>query len=186
MPKIDTLYVCRTCGELAGTGPDTQRCDCRPKEDARWPGYDFNTALELCYCCGQVPLRSGSRWSVWFCEGCMELVLGLNRSLGRYAVPIGRHSLHGGLGLNGTSSELDIAIFTATFRHVSEAMDRVREWSRTVVGRILAERWSHREGDVPLADYLTRCDTSPAEKERCFREMLAFFEDGGVRSGASS
>lgn len=182
LSKASQLLVCRTCGEISGEGWWKQRCSCEPQDDEPWPGYDFNTAVELCYCCGQVPLRSGSRWSIWFCEGCRKLVLGLNRSLGRYAVPIGRHSLHGGISLNGSASDLDIEIFTATFKNISEAMDRVREWSRIVVRRMVAERWPDRRGAIPLTEYVTRCDASPQERERCFGEMLAFLEEESGRS----
>jgi len=64
-----SLLVCATCGDIKGPVPDLgdpavrvrarQAAPCRP----RWERYDYNTAYELCLCCGLVALRSGSRWS---------------------------------------------------------------------------------------------------------------------------
>lgn len=92
------MRVCRACGRLTGSGPGTgpgvsraQRCDCHPRREKTWPDYDFNLAVELCRCCGQVALRSGSRWSVWFCAGCLQLTRHLNHALGRY----GRAAIEG-------------------------------------------------------------------------------------------
>jgi hypothetical protein len=61
-----------------------------------WPGFDFDTYLELCRCCGIEPLKSGSRWSPFFCDACKERVIAFNRACGRWVIPIGRHSMmHG-------------------------------------------------------------------------------------------
>jgi hypothetical protein len=98
--------ICGTCHDLYETAPQPgfatpQRCRCRKTDEPTWPRFDFNEHLRLCECCRSVPLRSGSRWSVWFCEGCKTRVRALNDRLGRYAIPIGRHSLMGGLGISG-------------------------------------------------------------------------------------
>lgn len=175
------MHVCRACGRLAGGGPGAeggvsraQHCDCGPRGQATWPQYDFNLAVELCRCCGQVALRSGSRWAVWFCGGCLGLVRELNRRLGRYAIPIGRHTFHGGIALTGEASKLDIALFAGRWSNVSVAGGAVNRWAGTVARRILDERWPG-DDDVPLPEYLSACDPSDAEKRRRFDEMLRFF-----------
>jgi hypothetical protein len=179
------LVVCGTCGRSKGavyldwnarTSGDSveQTCRCGKPAAVKWPRYDFNLAFEICRCCGQVLLSSGSRWSVWFCNGCKELVLQLNASLGRYAIPIGRHSFHGRLMLVGVPSAVDVEIFTTTFRHVTEAIDVVDEWSGLVVRRILEERWKTGPCDVPIREYLARCDPGAGERKRRFDQMLGF------------
>ena len=76
------LLICCRCLLLKGSVPGRtdgarQFCDCTPVEvrqaQPRWGG-DFNTYAELCRCCGLVLIRSGSRWSVWFCASCKEAV----------------------------------------------------------------------------------------------------------------
>lgn len=177
------MHVCRACGRLAGRGTGTgpgvsraQRCDCHPRREKTWPDYDFNLAVELCRCCGQVALRSGSRWSVWFCAGCLQLTRELNHALGRYAIPVGRHSLHGGIALHGDSSKLDVALFAARWSNATVASGAVHRWAGTVVRRILAVRWPDG-GDVPLPVYLAACDPSDQEKRHRFDEMLGFYEE---------
>lgn len=178
------MVVCRECGKLAGgRGAKSnhvsvsQTCDCARDTTETWPGYDFNTAVELCRCCGQVLLRSGSRWSVWFCGSCLELVRSTNAALGRYAIPIGRHSLHGGVGLRGDVSDLDIEIFVATFQDLSAAFGRVSDWAGRVVKGILRENWLDLGHDVPLIEYLAQCRADEKEAQRRFREMVRYFND---------
>ena len=71
--------VCGRChavrGGLIGTVDGVtvwQRCHCVPAEGLLTQPRvgDFNAEIELCRACGLVPLRSGSRWSVWFCGPC--------------------------------------------------------------------------------------------------------------------
>ena len=38
---------------------------------------------------------------MWFCAECLERVGDLNAHLGRYVIPIGRHSMMGGIGVPG-------------------------------------------------------------------------------------
>ena len=94
-PKESTyprFLLCGTCHELfeqepqAGF-PSAQRCRCHPSDEPTWPRFDFNEHLHLCECCRLDPLRSGSRWSVWFCDECKARVRDLNHRLGRYVDP---------------------------------------------------------------------------------------------------
>lgn len=121
-------------------------------------------------------LRSGSRWSVWLCVGCLQLTRGLNHVLGRYAIPVGRHSLHGGIALHGESSNLDVALFAARWRNATVASGAVDRWAGTVVRRILGARWSDG-GDVSLPEYLAACEPSEEEKRHRFDEVLRFYEE---------
>jgi hypothetical protein len=175
------MAVCHRCGCLAGGRAGRgdhisllQTCRCEPHCEERWPGFDFNIAVELCYCCGQVLLNSGSRWSVWFCRDCKTLVGRLNGRVKRYAIPIGRHSFHGGFKLDGDSTPLDIEAFTATWASVTQAMRAVDAWSGAVVRSIIAERWPPGDRDVGLLEYLRRCGSATEEKERRFAAMLEF------------
>jgi hypothetical protein len=105
--------VCTTCSEIRGQltvshtrgepDPGTAfdqlcRCQRETQHQDRWPDFDFNTYLELCYCCGFEPVPSGSRWSGFFCAKCGAWVAELNAHYGRLVCPVGRHSLmHGDL-----------------------------------------------------------------------------------------
>jgi len=85
-----------------------QRCGCEGSDEDPWglwprtgAHFDFNCYLELCRCCCVEPIRSGSRWSLFFCEECKARVFALNRALGRWVVPIGRHSAMHGILVRG-------------------------------------------------------------------------------------
>jgi hypothetical protein len=102
------FIVCGTCGDLFQTEPSEgietpQRCGCDRKEadDPRWEHHDFNEHLHLCRCCRAQACHSGSRWSQWFCDECRLRVIALNRAVGRYLIPIGRHSIMAGVGIHG-------------------------------------------------------------------------------------
>jgi len=114
--RHEGFLVCDGCGDLyephAQAGrPSPQRCRCRrDPDDPRWPSGDFNEVLRLCACCRLEVLGSGTRWSVWFCAGCKRRVIGLNGHVGRYLVPIGRHSVMAGAGIPGWAlTEADAA-----------------------------------------------------------------------------
>ncbi|MFC1660795.1 hypothetical protein ACFL3S_04905 [Gemmatimonadota bacterium] len=145
---------------------------------------------ELCYCCGQVLLRSGSRWSVWFCKECKEQVGLLHGRLGRYVIPIGRYSLHAGfrLGAKPGEPEFDLAVelYVDKLQNLFQAMDVVWEWSGIVVREVLTERWPEAlraNPDAPespsIEAYLERCRSDENEKMRRFREMVGSFERAG-------
>jgi hypothetical protein len=90
------LRICATCFHLFETNrPDglNQRCRCAPDRGPRWPGSDFNERASLCRCCGFEVMRSGSRWSEFFCRECGLFAMGLSVSARQIVFPIGRHSL---------------------------------------------------------------------------------------------
>ncbi|HEX8770654.1 MAG TPA: hypothetical protein VF711_07795 [Acidimicrobiales bacterium] len=111
LPAHEGLKICTTCGQIRGAltrDPEkVQLCRCDHERlrrndlpsPERWQGFDFNKFVELCHCCGVELLRSGSRWSVWFCEPCKRNVLALNAEVGYCAIPIGRHSMMAGIGI---------------------------------------------------------------------------------------
>ena len=195
------LRVCCTCGGLFGRVQPRggqrveQRCHCGPPDTGpMWPGLDFRSVAELCRCCGQELLESGSRYSVWFCSDCKEQVRLLNARLLRYAIPLGRHSLHGGFLLNPRQDEasrtLDMEVFAARWKSIVEAMDALEAWAGEVVRQVVHERGLDRGGgsagspeSVPIGDYLHSCRTDEKEKMRRFRDMVAFLESWGAKKG---
>jgi hypothetical protein len=88
-----------------------QKCNCKDDnseipeqedEEWKWLGFDYRRIIELCHCCGQEILISGSRWSVFFCEDCKGKVIELNKQVQRSVIPIGGHSRLELMALNGT------------------------------------------------------------------------------------
>jgi len=135
------LQVCRTCGGLSGrfvfhgTSLD-QTCICFGRSEPLWPRYDFNEALTLCHGCGGRVLKSGSRWSVWFCEPCKTSVCRVNDLCCAYVIPIGRHSIMGskwqrGLAVQGLPA--DIQAFATTLAGLFDRIDLVNKHHRQCV-----------------------------------------------------
>ena len=184
-PLYSGLHVCGPCGSLAGEvlGLGEQRCGCSEgTRGPKWSGYDFNLVAELCRCCGQVPLKSGSKFSVWFCKDCKEQVGLLHGRLNRYVVPIGRHSFHGGFmlkcGGDKDALALDAEIFIDRWQHITRAMELVDKWAGSVVRQVLMEKRPPGRRDPPLLEYVDRCNPDEEEKMRRFREMLVFLGGG--------
>jgi hypothetical protein len=93
------LDYCPDCvdvyGVLEGAG---KRCKCDRSINVRDPfiGGDFPTPFETCWFCQAEIIRSGSRWSTYYCETCRVPILNLNDVLekdGLVGLPIGRHTL---------------------------------------------------------------------------------------------
>ena len=193
---------CFTCrGDLEVRGPDPapddgterrpkevrrfhQRCRCEggSKEErwVAWPGtnvrFDFNCYLELCYCCGIQPTRSGSRWSPFFCEECKPRALNLNRAVGRWVIPIGRHTAMHGLLVRG-DEPFDPQVaerFAGAMRGLFEGIDHLDEWARGVVRDKLRELGFTASGEVRLSDYLEAA-RGRIDQERAFERLCAHF-----------
>jgi hypothetical protein len=171
--RIDGLEICPRCRALHGPWSRNaeparfQECTCeirkRParEKNPEWKGWDVAQAVELCRCCGVVPLRSGSRWSVWLCEECKPRALELNGRAGRPIVPIGRHSMMHGIGISGSVKEdesEEIEAFCAAANGLFEAINLLHEWARLRIA-FNVERLGFDPGvAVPLPEYLARID----------------------------
>ena len=199
-PKESTyprFLLCGTCHELfeqepqAGF-PSAQLCRCHPSDEPTWPRFDFNEHLRLCECCRLEPLRSGSRWSVWFCEECKTRVRSLNDRLGRYAIPIGRHSMMGGISLHGpelvsADDELLrdlIDRFVDVTNGLWGAMDRLREFAADRTAVLVRGVGLHPGQDVRLTTWLQRLRPVAAAvpqdfgKEGSFEALVRWFAGG--------
>ena len=65
----------------------------RNHNEKLWPGFDFNERVILCWCCGTKPIRSGGRWSPFFCRECQLMAMGVSLWHQSLVMPIGRHTL---------------------------------------------------------------------------------------------
>ena len=168
-PQLERFLVCAECGELRERADGTpaalrQLCACELRElaaeggrpIARWSGYDFNLKAELCRLCAACLLRSGHRYSTWFCEPCREAVREAHERLGSYVIPLGRHSLHAGLRLNPRSPKREQtrqARELVAFMHtLSDQIGALERWRASLVAGSLAE--AGLASPAPLVDYL--------------------------------
>lgn len=186
--EVPEMEVCRDCGQVVGRfylGPrqirvQYGRCRLHTAPEAvaiEWPRYDFNLHVDLCRCCGRVPLRSGSRWSVWFCASCKEQIGLLNGRHGRCIVPIGRHSVHAGHVLSGDQARDPVAVegFISTMKAVGRVQGLLHEWLRETVRRNFRDAGLPERRPVPLEEYWVAVRTSVEPDDR-FRELCAYLE----------
>lgn len=189
--ECDHARVCGRCFTLFEDGrPDgrNQRCLC-PDEAAApdWPGYDVREHVRLCGCCGVVALRSGSRWSPFFCAPCRDLVMAATMAVGRLVFPIGRHSLmhtwvpstpaptlaaHGG-DVDALARTVVSAVNTIGARQAL-----VEAWAQRCVAENLSQlRLAH---GVSLRDYLVAVLARPRPARlHVFAALCEFARNGG-------
>jgi len=202
-PSHETLALCTTCmglfddPSLARRDFQLQKCRCHPEQEPCWPHYDYNERARLCDCCGRHVLRSGSRWSVWFCEACKERVVALNREFGLAVIPIGRHSLMHGFGLQpgvpGGADPARVKQFVERFKNLGDRMRLLNGVWKPAHLRAELERLGllipqgPRPAAIPLATYLG----AVAEEDRtsgvdrrllAFRGLTEFFRVGEARA----
>lgn len=143
--------------------------------EAKWPRFDFNSVVDLCYCCGQEVLKSGSKWSEWFCEECKARVIKFNTQYQRTIIPIGRHSLMAGyrLGHNEVHNPGMIKAFTENMNNLFNTIDCLTKWKKFV----LAENFKILGylNDTLLEDYLAQTKILP-EKSTFFLLLREYFE----------
>jgi hypothetical protein len=150
--------ICRRCfGVYSTSDPEglMQACACRPSEKP-WERHDFNEHIHLCECCVQTTLPSGSKWSVWFCKECDDLIRNFNDEHGFAVIPRGRHSIMAGVSLSGDQARSKRAIktFHDAMMSLFDRMDVLHRWSHERMGEHLEAL--DITADISLDDYLTR------------------------------
>lgn len=159
------MQICGTCCELYGYfttagQPCYQPCGCKEKGETAvgFGGSDFPCAWELCYCCGQTVIGSGTRWSVFFCEPCKAQVVALNKQHGFAVIPLGRHSLMNQVVLNVRAPDQadEMRKFTENAAGLFERINRLRVWRKRIITRILQELGFPRGSDAELENYVLR------------------------------
>ena len=80
----------------------------------------------------------------------------LNARVGQNLVPIGRHSIMNGFGLetSPTPTDAEIDEFVSRFGRLIERINRLSEWNRGVVRRNLADMGRAHQACIKLADYI--------------------------------
>jgi hypothetical protein len=201
------MSVCRDCFEIYGPWRYKQHTaerpniilwqfchpDCssrnkkpgiRPKGGAeeKWPTFDFNTIVELCYCCGQEVLSSGSRWSVWFCEECKKKVVNFNTKFQQTVIPIGRHSLMAGYGLGGrhVRNPKKIEAFVSNVEGLFARIETLDDWRKIVVAENF--RAVGYSGDVLLIDYLEGVKAK-LKRGKTFDSLVKFLHQRARETG---
>lgn len=153
-PRFAALRVCLAHGGLYEDRPDPEaghQQRCHDRGDApKWEGYDVNEWIRLCDCCLAVPMRSGSRWSPFFCETCRPEIVAAE-----WGIPIGRHSLMNRVHPSNLMSMFD-------------AIDRLRSWKSQRV-RHLAET----DVDPSLTEFLQ----AQSDSHAAVRDLLAWWDE---------
>jgi hypothetical protein len=188
--EYEAMMFCANCFEIYGpwhyketslANPKDeiffQTCACpSQKGEAKCPtGFDFNKIAELCYCCGQEVLKSGSKWSVWFCDECKERVVQFNIQYQWTIIPIGRHTIMAGYSLDQSdfNNPEMIKAFTENMNSLFRRINCLTEWKKL----ILAENFKSLgyTKDIPLRDYLVE-SKKLTEKSTFFLLLRDFFE----------
>jgi len=189
------LRICGTCYDLYDENrPDgmEQHCRCHPREQT-WPGYDFDERAILCRCCGLEVVRSGSRWSSFFCRECQLLAMGVSIWQRQLVFPIGRHTLMhtwvpktpaSSLATDaGDNAELVEGVYT-TVMAVSKGADGLLEWYEVIMLRNLAR--VGLSGAVLLREYLQAIDREElgvlGTRLEAFEGLCEFFTSAPTES----
>jgi len=180
---LGDLEVCLECFSLRGTFEGKEhRCDCVPRDDGwrerEWGTRDIAALVDLCHLCARNTMKSGSRWSWYACENCLEV----NRAVGAVfgsrkagALPLGRHSMMNGVTLNaGSHDDAAAAGFVVLLMGLTEVWKRIFEWAPLEAGRLVAAAgWNNRESG-PLVDWLERNPSSTGASVDAYSRFVEY------------
>ena len=146
---VSEMKICMDCSEIYGMavreiyvgderrviGQQYQKCRCMKEKDRKegivdnlWPGYDFNTVVELCWCCGKRFINSGSRFSFFFCRECLDRVKKHNENPENFMIPPGRHTYLNVIMLISPFTEKEVEEFKKRVDSFFRRMDILRAW----------------------------------------------------------
>ena len=186
------MDLCRECGEirgpfrLRGGGPfHSQTCLCPDKRgtpQAReeltiYFRLDFARAVTLCACCGQELIKTGSKFSSFFCDFCRKLIYAFDRKRGITIIPMGRHSFMNGVLLNGGDAQNERAItrFVEGMSSMFKRIELLEEWAKGVIAENI-KRTGHDWGNhVGLFDYLSEMPRDFRSRHNAFLGLRKFF-----------
>ena len=177
------LEICLQCFKLRGRFEEKQhRCGCDPRDDGwrerEWGGYDIAALVDLCHLCARNTMKSGSRWSWYACDSCLNV----DRTVGAVfgspkagALPLGRHSIMNGVSFgSGDTSDAAIKDFVAFFSGLNSIWKRIFEWAPREAGRLVAAAgWDNLES-VPLVDWLEKNPTSPGASVDAYSRFVEY------------
>ena len=178
------LEVCLECFKLHGLFEGKEhRCSCAPRDDGwrerEWGTRDIAALVDLCHLCARNTMKSGSRWSWYACENCLEV----NRAVGAVfgsqkagALPLGRHSMMNGVTLGGgNTDDTAVAGFVDLLRGLTKVWKRIFEWAPQEAGRLAASAgWDSGGGAVPLVEWLERFPASRGASVDAFCRFVEY------------
>lgn len=184
----------RYFNEEEGNKTYYQKCACKnksgmppkAKNQEKWPGFDYNERVTLCYCCGQEMLMSGLKWSVWFCDECKNRIMDFNTKYQQTIIPIGRHSIMAGYRLSGEDAQKNenIEKYTGKVNKLFNRMDHLFEWRKMVISDNLKKMGYIKRADMDLIKYLSsieetrKADPELLDKTKIFTKLCDFFKKG--------
>lgn len=200
--SLERLYVCGGSAGLFGViefdgnppsfeqlciaNGDPYRKDAshQPRTELPPPTGDCPTAFELCYCCASVVIRTGSKFSRFFCGYCGNAAQALFDRAGSPLIPLGRHSVTNGIGLTGAAANDpdQLAAFVAATKGLAARIDRLKAWQRLVVA-------DHIDSISPGASHVTAraygayVEEFAASPPEMFRQLVRYF---GIPDGVIS
>jgi hypothetical protein len=165
--RFPSLKVCREHGGLYDPVPhpgsgEQQLCHAE-KPQPRWATYDFNEWVHLCEACLQDTVRSGSRFSPFFCEECRNL---LTRN--GPTIPRGRHSL---TNIGVLPPQADVA--ARRVNDMFSSVEVLHRWSRARLQSLLGEG----NGDPDLATVMAEARRR-WDKRQAVADLVAYWRSG--------
>lgn len=138
------LSLCLICVDLRGWHSDKEhRCKCLPRDEkwreAMWGRADIAAAIDLCHLCARGVMKSGSRYTWFVCDSCLEV----NRTVGSVlgsprcgALPVGRHSLMNGVTVGVSSDDSELNNFVSQLRSLRSVWNELFDWRDKEVTRL--------------------------------------------------
>jgi len=178
--RPEHAQICLKCFEMRGIASNFDNlCKC---DRAAWEGNpipdagDLGHDAHLCRSCLNVVVRSGSRWSVFYCDECRPAVVRLNGAARRCVIPYGPHSLMNGTAWsakNGKAmSSIQAEAFFDQLQTCFSNQDTLFEFNR---GRIKARSEAlgfEGKHAVLVSDYVAACEAAAITKRDGFVELI--------------
>ena len=187
--EVSHVRICTECGGLKGHMPINGKnyhlhCRCERVRSRSVqelpPGYDLAPFIDLCFCCGLTPIRSGSRWSAFFCPDCMEMVRHVNGTFGSAIIPVGRHSLMNSVVLEPREAfdEEKVREFADRAKSLLHRVDLLFYWRSLTVLRVISELDMPGGKSIPYEKYILHTDGTKryTEKVESFRRLGAYMD----------
>jgi len=136
-----------------------------------------NRLVDLCWCCGQALISTGSRWSTFFCPICKKFAVNLNEAAGSCVIPIGRHSIANGIvgrPAPNESTEEFSEFFAQEIKTMNSRIERLRSWRRMILHELMVATELTRDENISISAFGNGLLSEGIKPEYAFIPMVKF------------
>jgi hypothetical protein len=159
-----------------------QACECKNDENMNSGNVNADgirtvphPLVSFCYCCSTKLINTDSKYSPFYCDDCMRMVLDFNNMSKQISLPVGRHSFMNGIGLISPYTKREEMEYQKELETFFKGIRTLREWQKFSLFENLHALGFDFKSDITLLDYDYQVVKLKKDNLTTFNNMVEYF-----------